>query len=272
MIDLHENSWQAPDSASAVVIDGRRYRFGACLHEDENSRIYTASQEESRVGSAFVVKVIRFRHGSGEEADAMRERDMMRLLRGVPHTVRLLGSRTAILRGGQGALLLLMKRLRTCEEVFGSKRADEARVTALCRDISCALRQMARLGLVHGDVKPANLFLDEAEGWQLGDFGSAVPLGKPPRFVTEGYCSPQARRGEPCDEDTDRYALGVTAYRLLSGGRLPFCPRPCEEMAEEEVYAAISRRMRGEPVPPLDGVSEVVNRMVAELMERGHDR
>lgn len=270
MNSFDPNSRQAPDGAFSVVFHGRAYRLGACLRENQQSRIYTASPTGCGVGSAFVVKFLRYRRGSEEESAALRERIVMEQLCGVPHTVQCLGSRRAYFPDGQRALLLLMKRLRTCGEVFGGEPADEAHVTALCRDISYAIHQMALRGWVHGDVKPDNLYYDEAEGWQLGDFGSAVPLGCPPESVTEGYCSPAARRGEPCDEHTDRYALGVTAYRLLSGGRLPFCPRLCEEMAEEDVYAAISRRMRGEPVPPLNGVSGETNRMIAELMGRGN--
>lgn len=165
-------------------------------------------------------------------------------------------------------IFLLMDRLPCCTEMFSGERADEGRVTALCRDITDALKFMRRRGLAHGDVKPANLYYCQAEGWQLGDFGSVMSRGERPRFVSEGYCSPEARRGEAGSLRSDLYSLGITAYHLLSGGRLPFCDRPCDQMEDDEVYAAIERRLRGEPIPPIEGVSAEINQMVLKLCGR----
>jgi serine/threonine-protein kinase len=82
-------------------------------------------------------------------------------------------------------------------------------------------------GIVHRDVKPANLLLDAAGHVNVADFGIASAAGldsftRPGTVLgTAGYLSPEQARGERATPASDRYALGVVAYELLSGER-PF--------------------------------------------------
>ena len=82
-------------------------------------------------------------------------------------------------------------------------------------------------GIVHRDVKPANLLLDDDERVKVADFGvaSAADLGP---FTeagtvvgTAGYLAPEQARGERATPASDLYALAVVAFELLTGKR-PF--------------------------------------------------
>ena len=82
-------------------------------------------------------------------------------------------------------------------------------------------------GVVHRDVKPANLLLDREEAIRVSDFGIASATGLDtltlPGTVlgTVGYLSPEQARGEQATSASDRYALGVVAFELFTGRR-PF--------------------------------------------------
>ncbi|MGK9233959.1 AAA family ATPase [Inquilinus limosus] len=91
---------------------------------------------------------------------------------------------------------------------------------------SSALTKLHARGLVHGDIRPADLSLDPAGNVRLAGFGSTRPIGEdgraPATSLPAGnfvYAAPeQARRHDPyCDPRSDLYALGVVLYELATG-------------------------------------------------------
>ncbi len=101
---------------------------------------------------------------------------------------------------------------------------DAARILS---DLAAALDASGRAGVVHRDVKPENVLLDEASGRaMLADFGiaRAVALeaagsstGQGVAVGTPVYMSPEQAAGEEIDTRSDLYALGVVAYEMLAG-------------------------------------------------------
>jgi ABC-type branched-subunit amino acid transport system substrate-binding protein/DNA-binding beta-propeller fold protein YncE len=96
------------------------------------------------------------------------------------------------------------------------------RALAVLAQIADALDTAHRRGLVHRDVKPANVLLDEDEHAYLTDFGVTKQLGGAStdtgRVVgTLDYLAPEQIRGEAVDGRTDCYALACVLYECLSG-------------------------------------------------------
>jgi eukaryotic-like serine/threonine-protein kinase len=107
-----------------------------------------------------------------------------------------------------------------------------------------ALDAAHREGVVHRDVKPANLLLDRSRNVHVADFGIASAAGMDSLTVTgtvlgtAGYLSPEQAQGERATPESDEYGLAVVAFELLTGNRPFEADSPTAEAAAH-VHAAI---------------------------------
>ena len=108
-------------------------------------------------------------------------------------------------------------------------------------------------GVVHRDVKPGNLLLDQRRRLHVADFGIASAAGLESLTMTgtvlgtAGYLAPEQARGERATPASDRYALAVVAFELLTGQR-PFASECPTAEATAHVQAEVpSVRRRARP-------------------------
>ncbi len=120
-------------------------------------------------------------------------------------------------------------------------------------------------GIVHRDVKPANMLLDEKGRLALADFGIAR-LGLEDQITQTGqvlgtaaYISPEQAMGEPSTAASDRYALAVVAFELLTGER-PFTA---------ENFAAQARAHVEDEPPRASGLDVDVPPTADNVLARG---
>jgi hypothetical protein len=104
------------------------------------------------------------------------------------------------------------------------------------RRILTALEFCHGRGVVHGDVKPTNVFLDERRAAFLGDFGVRDFLPNGARGHTLEYASPELLAGDARDSASDVWAASVTLYELLTG-ELPFGSRA--DLPDDDVVARV---------------------------------
>jgi serine/threonine-protein kinase len=139
-------------------------------------------------------------------------------------------------RDGHSYFVMELLKGRSLEEVLGERgRLAVGRAIDICSQVADAITAAHEHNIVHRDLKPDNIFLLTKSGREdfvkLLDFGIAKltdpEVGKRPQTMsgailgTPGYMSPEQGTGGVVDGRTDIYALGVLAYRMLSG-RLPF--------------------------------------------------
>ncbi|MBN2305342.1 MAG: serine/threonine protein kinase, partial [Anaerolineae bacterium] len=144
--------------------------------------------------------------------------------------------------------------------------ATAARYT---NQIAEALDYAHMQGVIHRDLKPNNVLLDELDNVYLMDFGLAKLIASSTHLTQTGavlgtpqYMAPEQWRGEPVDARTDIYALGVILYEMLVG-RTPF--------ESDTPYTLMYKHINDAPPPPREvqpdlpeTVSEVILKALAK--------
>ncbi|MBM7806401.1 serine/threonine-protein kinase [Geodermatophilus bullaregiensis] len=156
--------------------------------------------------------------------------------------------------------------LETVLSERGALPPDEA--VAVVEAVAAALDHAHENGLVHRDVKPANILLQREAGRDravLADFGIAKDLAGPATLTRTGqpvatlpYGSPEQVEGRPLDRRSDVYSLGTVLFELLSGRRA---------IQAEEPNAILYAVALG-PVPDLRAVRPDLPEALAEVCAR----
>jgi eukaryotic-like serine/threonine-protein kinase len=136
-----------------------------------------------------------------------------------------------------------------------------------------ALGYMARQGVVHRDVKPANLLVEVTNGAitgiKISDFGSALNLGSDLTHINRvgslAYASPEQLEGEALDSRSDMYSLGAVLYHLIAG-RTPLDAQTPAAMMQQ-IY-----HRRPEPLGPLRaGVDTALDAVIQRALAKRPD-
>jgi len=241
-----------------------RYRLTERIDRGGTAEVWRARDE--RLDRDVAVKVL------GAEAEpAFRERFTMEARRAAavshPHIVTVFDEG----QDGSDAFIVMEEvRGRSLRDIVAERGALPApEVATLVRQLAGALDATHAAGLVHLDVKPANVIVDGSGNAKLTDFGiarAAQDSDERELVGTARYIAPERVEGKPVSARTDVYGLALVAYELLTG-QAAFPGAENEDLLRD-------RLERGAPhIRSADaGLSETADGVIARGLARDPDR
>jgi serine/threonine protein kinase len=219
-----------------------RYRSPKRIARGGMGEIFRAT--DSSLGRAVAVKLLAERYSRDDDVRRRFTREALAAARlsGEPHIITVFD-----VGEYEGRPFIVMEYLSggSLEERIRQDGPQEfAQALDWLEQAATALDAAHRHGVVHRDVKPANLLLDRNGSVHVADFGIASAAGMDSLTLTgtvlgtAGYLSPEQAQGEQATPASDRYSLAVVAFELLSGRR-PFENESITAEAAAHVHAPV---------------------------------
>lgn len=144
------------------------------------------------------------------------------------------------------------------------------RAVMLVRQVADALQYAHDQGIVHRDVKPANVLMARPDWVQLSDFGIARVLEGNTRLTQSGsaffgtphYMAPEQAMGQPVSPQTDQYALGIVLYEMLTG-TTPYSADTPQAIVYQHIYSSL-------PLPHTRnaGIPDALERVILKALAK----
>src|SRR6266852_2274563 len=226
----------APDASNEGRVLAVRYRLVERIDAGGAGEVWRARDE--RLDRDVAVKIL------GVDADeAFRQRfaDEARRAAAVqhPNVVTVFDEGR---EGGDSFMVMEFVKGRTLRDMIASRGPLSPIETArLIAQVAAALDAAHEAGVIHCDVKPANVIVDEHGQAKLTDFGVARAARGPREHELIGtarYIAPERVAGKPATERSDVFSLGLVAYELIAG-------RPA--FGEMETEDLLRLRLEGPP-------------------------
>jgi serine/threonine-protein kinase len=202
-----------------------RYAKPELLAYGGMAEVYRATDES--LGRAVAVKVLSERYASDDELHArfLREARTAASLSGEPNVIVI--HDVGETRRKLPFIVMELVSGGTVADRLRHERVSAERALVWLEQAAAALDRAHERGIVHRDVKPANLLVADDGAIRVSDFGIARAAGNDTLTIagtvlgSSGYMAPEQARGEATTAASDRYALACVGYELLCGRR-PF--------------------------------------------------
>ncbi|MGI5125795.1 serine/threonine-protein kinase [Pseudonocardia sp. CA-107938] len=228
---------QPPDAAEPVA---GRYELGGVLGRGSSAEVRRA--RDLRDGDLVAIKLF---NAECSRQDRTRQRRELELLARLRHP-GLVGMRDGGAYGDQTFVVTDLVEGPTLARRIRDGALDPAEVRRIGAQLAAGLAHVHAAGVVHRDVKPANVLLGDGTHARLADFGIAVAIDGTVAtdtgciVGTVAYLSPEQARGEVVGPPTDVWSLGLVLLEALTGRR---------EYPGTAVEAAVARLHRRPQLP-----------------------
>ena len=200
-----------------------------------------------------------------------REIQMMECVKGYTNIVNIEDYTVLKNSGGRPWYVLIRMELLTPLHAYLEEQTPgEKEIIRIGSDLCKALEICKTKKVVHRDIKPANVFVNGDGAVKLGDFGVARQITDytfQTKTGTPDYMAPEVYNGSLNAADFDRahradlYSVGMLLYWIANGRRQPFIKKE-GLITADQITDAFQKRMSGSPLPPPEGVSERLQRVI----------
>lgn len=241
-----------------------KYHIQESLGEGATAEVYKADEVAS--GRSVALKIYNFDYPI---QDQMHEAEMLAQIVGCPNTVQLVEFAPYAENPYIATTYHEGNTLRTILDV--SETMYPYQGAQLLSDVATGVGAVHKKGIVHGDIKPANIQVDSDNSPTMIDFGHAigVRIGETYHqdsvFTTPQYMSPE-RIHKQCSHTCDVYSTGVVGYEIFTG------KNPFEDEFENDILLkqlrlpppSFERLLGSEMDKSLDPFEEVILKAVAK--------
>jgi eukaryotic-like serine/threonine-protein kinase len=256
------------DTLINTLFDGR-YRIIRRLGSGGMANVYLAEDEE--LGRRVAIKVLDEKHAKDEQfVERFRREAKNAASLSHPNIVSIYDRGEA-----EGTFYIAMEYVegRTLKDLIlarGPLPVDQA--VSYARQILSALRFAHRKGIVHRDIKPHNVLVDNDGRLKVTDFGiaraGASQMTEAGSIIgTAQYLSPEQARGAPVDQRSDLYSVGVVLTEMLTGA-VPFTGDTPVEIAMKHISAVPKPPSVSRPDVPEDLDLVTVRALAKDPRER----
>lgn len=217
---------------------------------------------DTRLDRLVALKLLR-KELSADPAEAARLEQEARVTASLnhPNAVQVYSTGRA---HGQIYLVMELVEHGSLDDLMAEKqRVPEAQVLRAASQVAKGLASAHAKGLIHRDVKPANILFADAQTAKIGDFGLAVMAEQNSEtqneiWGTPYYVAPERLNNAPEDFRSDIFSLGATLFHALAGE---------PPIKEETTSASELRKLKDHP-PDLQALAPTVSRATARLINR----
>ena len=256
------------DERRGTIFAGR-YRLERRLGSGGMADVWLAEDQE--LGRKVAIKILHERYANDVQF-------VERFRREATHAAGLSHPNVVAIhdRGeAEGSYFIVMEYVegRTLKELIVTRGMCPIPVAiSYARQVLAALRYAHRNGIVHRDIKPHNVLVDNEGRVKVADFGIAragsSQMTEAGSIIgTAQYLSPEQARGAPVDESSDLYSTGIVLYELLTG-KVPFTGETPVEIAMKHLSQIPEAPSTHRPEIPRDLDLVVLRALAKEPAER----